>query len=90
MHIYIYIHVYVCVYVYIYVGSTIQKRYIKVLETIQRVTKLVKWLEGKSCEDRMRTLELPSLHKWLRGDLIALYNFLRMEINKEVPICSPW
>lgn len=47
IHVYIYIYVCVCVCVYtcIYVWVSQYKKDIKVLETIQRVTKLVKWLE---------------------------------------------
>lgn len=53
------------------------------MESVQRrATKMMKGLEGKTYEEKLRSLVLPSLERRrLRDDLTVVYSFLTMGRN---------
>jgi len=73
-----------------------QKQDIKALEKVQmRATRLVTALRDKPYQERLRTLDLPTLKfRRLRGDMIETYKVLSgiydTSVSPEIPIISEY
>ena len=67
------------------VWSPFLKKHKRSIENIQRrTTKLIHFLKNLTYEERLKALDLPSLHyRRLRGDLIQIYNLLKTKDTNE-------